>query len=89
MKLNSNTANHYFKLFTTDLNCLFCLFLCFKFNKCKSLWVSGSLIARDTDINYVATFPKYPFNPTMIDIFRKQFLQQKRKANYGYIYSCY
>lgn len=64
---------------STHLNGFLCLFFSFKFNKSKALWIPSTSVPGDTDINYIATLPKHPLNPTVIDIFGKQLLREKKK----------
>lgn len=63
---------------STHLNGLLCLFFSFKFNKSKALWVPSTFVTGDTDVNYIATLPKHPLDPTVIDIFGKQLLKEKK-----------
>lgn len=64
---------------STHLNGFLCLFFSFKFNKSKALWIPSAPIPGDTDINDIATLPKDPLNPTVIDVFGKQLLKEKKK----------
>lgn len=64
---------------STHLNGFFCLFFSFKFNKSKALWIPSAPVSGDADINDIATLPKHPLNPAVIDVFGKQLLKEKNK----------
>lgn len=63
----------------THLNSFFCLLFSFKFNKSKSLWITSRFIPGYADVNYIATLPKHPLNPTVIDIFGKKLLLKEKE----------